>query len=212
MTAARVTKKPKSKKPGANGHLPPAIPPVPVRRFTVEEYHKLGELGVLTENDRVELIHGWIVPKMVLNPPHNYAVTALMELFVQFVTGATVRVQQPITVADSEPEPDVVLALGSRSDYKARHPAPPDCALVVEVADSSLRDDRTTKLQMYAKAKIAVYWIVNIGERIVEVYTDPKGGKAPAYRTRTDYTGTDSVPVVVAGHALGSIAVKDLLP
>jgi Uma2 family endonuclease len=212
MTAARVTKKPKPKKPGANGHLPPAIPPVPVRRFTVEEYHKLGELGILTENDRVELIHGWIVPKMVLNPPHNYAVTALMELFVPFVTGATVRVQQPISVAGSEPEPDVVLALGSRSDYKARHPAPPDCALVVEVADSSLRDDRTTKLQLYAGAKVAVYWIVNIGERIVEVYTEPKGGKNPAYRTRTDYAATDSVPVVIAGKTLGSIAVKDLLP
>src|SRR5687768_11301717 len=112
-TATRVTRKPKTK---TNGRLPPAIPPLPVRRFTVAEYHKLVEIGVLTPNDRVELIHGWIVAKMGINPPHNYAVTALMEQLLAFGAQAVVRVQQPITTADSEPEPDVVFAIGSKTD------------------------------------------------------------------------------------------------
>lgn len=207
-SAARVTKPPKKAAP-----LPPAVPPFPVHRFTVEEYHKMGEIGLLTENDRVELIHGWIVPKMTLHPPHAYASTALMKALLA-LTGPTgaVRVQPPITTADSEPEPDVVLARGVDADYKARHPAPRDCAIVAEVADSSLRDDQTIKLELYAGSKVAVYWIVNLVDRRVEVYTDPKRGKAPAYKTRTDYGPDDAIPVVVAGTTLGTIAVKELLP
>jgi Uma2 family endonuclease len=208
-TAARVTRK---SKPNANGHLPPAIPPLPVRRFTVEEYHKLGEIGVLTPEDRVELIHGWIVAKMTLNPPHNYAVTALMEQFLALGASATVRVQQPITTADSEPEPDVVFVSGSRADYKARQPEPLECIVVAEVADSTLQRDQTTKLELYAGAKVATYWIVNLVDRRVEVYTQPRGGKNPTYKTRTDYGPNDAVPVVIAGKRVGTIAVKELLP
>jgi hypothetical protein len=206
--AARVTKPPRKAAP-----LPPAIPPFPIYRLTVEQYHKLAEIGVLTANDRVELIHGWLVPKMTVNPPHNYAVNALMQAFLALAgTAATVRIQQPITTPDSEPEPDAVLAVGSNADYKKRHPKPSECALVAEVAESSLREDRTTKLELYAGAKVAVYWIVNLVDRRVEVYTQPKGGKNPAYKTRTDYGPDDAAPVVVAGKQVGTVAVKELLP
>jgi Uma2 family endonuclease len=208
--AARVTTKPKPMKRSAT--LPPAIPPLPVRRFTVEEYHRLGEIGVLTENDRVELIHGWIVPKMTLNPPHNHAVTALTEYFVQLARDCTVRIQQPITTPDSEPEPDAVIAIGSRADYKSRQPKPSECIIVVEVADSSLQEDQTTKLTLYAGAKVAEYWIVNLVHRRVEVYTQPKGGKNPTYKQHVDYGPEESVPVVVGGKELGRISVKELLP
>jgi hypothetical protein len=209
-SAARITRKPKSQ---SNGRLPPAVPPLPVHRFTVDEYHKLGEIGVLTENDRVELISGWIVPKMTIYPPHNYAVSALMKAFLALVgpTGV-VRVQQPITTPDSEPEPDVVLATGRDADYKSRNPKPSECIVLVEVADSSLREDQTTKLELYAGAKVAVYWIVNLVERRIEVYTEPRGGKNPAYKQRKDYGPEDEVPVVVGGKQLGRIAVKELLP
>lgn len=208
-SAARVPKPPKPKAAA----LAPAIPPLPVRRFTVEEYHKLGEIGVLTENDRVELIRGWIVPKMTLNPPHTYAVTALMKRFLTLVgPRAVVRVQQPITTADSEPEPDVLLATGRDDDYKSRHPKPSEVSILVEVAESSLREDQTTKLEMYAGAKVAVYWIVNLVDRRVEVYTQPRGGKNPTYRQRTDYGPGAAVPVVVGGKELGRIAVAELLP
>jgi Uma2 family endonuclease len=208
-TAARITRKPKS---GENGRLPPAIPPLPVRRFTVEEYHKLCEIGVITPNDRVELIHGWIVAKMGINPPHDYAVTALMEQLLALGASATVRVQQPITTADSEPEPDVVFAVGSKADYKTRQPKPAECIIVAEVADSSPHEDQTTKLTLYAGAKVAVYWIVNLVDRRVEVYTQPKGGKAPAYKTRTDCGLDGAVPVVIGGRRVGTIAAKELLP
>jgi hypothetical protein len=80
------------------------------------------------------------------------------------------------------------------------------------VADSTLHRDQTTKLELYAGAKVAVYWIVNLVDRRVEVYTQPRGGKSPTYKTRTDYGPDDAVPVVIAGKRVGTIAVKDLLP
>jgi hypothetical protein len=206
-SAARIIRKPKP-----NGHLPPAIPPFPVHRFTVEEYHELIENGVLTASHRVELIHGWLVTKMTLNPPHNYAVTALMQQLMRLAAQATVRVQQPITTLDSEPEPDVVFATGTNADYKSRNPGPTETIIVVEVADTSLHEDRTTKLELYAGSKIAVYWIVNLVERCVEVYTQPRGGKNPAYRKQTNYGPGDAVPVVVAGKEVGRIPVNELLP
>ena len=209
-TATRTARKPKER---ATDRLPPAIPPLPVHRFTVDEYHKLAEIGVLAENDRVELIHGWLVAKKTLNPPHNYAVTGLMELLQAFaITNSTIRVQQPVTTADSEPEPDVVLAAGTNATFKARNPKPSDVLLVAEVTDLSPREDQTTKLELYAGAKVAVYWIVNLVDRRVEVYTQPRGVKSPTYRQRTDYGPDGAVPVVIAGKQVGTIAVKELLP
>jgi hypothetical protein len=206
-SAARVTKKPKPAAP------PPAIPPFPVRRLSVSEYHKMAEAGVLTAGDRVELIHGWLVPKMTLNPPHTYAVGTLMKSLLALAgSRGVVRVQQPITTSDSEPEPDIVLASGRDGDYKTRHPKPSECVVVVEVADSTLREDRTTKLGLYAGARVAVYWIVNLIDRRVEVYTQPKGGKNPVYKQQTNYGPDDAVPVVVGGKELGRIPVKELLP
>jgi hypothetical protein len=210
MSTATRTRKPKAQ---SNGRLPPGVPPFPIHRFTVDEYHKLIEIGVISENDRVELIHGWIITKMGINPPHNSAVNALMKGFLA-ITGLSgaVRIQQPITTSDSEPEPDVVLATGTDADYKSRNPKPAEVIVAVEVGDSSLREDQTTKLELYAGAKIAVYWIVNLVDRRVEVYTQPKGGKNPTYKTRTDYGPNDSVPVVIGGKKVGTIAVKELLP
>jgi Uma2 family endonuclease len=207
-SAARVTKRPKKAAP-----LPPAVPPFPVHRFTVEQYHKLVETGVLNAGHRVELIHGWLVEKMGINPPHNTAVNKLMKAFLALTgPGGVVRIQQPITTRDSEPEPDAVLAIGTDADYAKRNPKPAECAIVAEVADSTLHEDQTTKLELYAGAKVAEYWIVNLVDRRVEVYTAPRGKKAATYQTRTDYGPDDAVPVVVAGKKLGTIAVKELLP
>jgi hypothetical protein len=189
------------------------MPPFPVRRFTVDEYHLMLESGLFQDRDPYELIHGWIVPKMGTNPPHTFAVGALMELLPVLIAGqGLLRVMQPITTTDSEPEPDVVIASGSKEDYKKRHPKPPEVFLLVEIADTSLREDQTTKLELYAGAKLPVYWIVNLVDRLVEVYTEPRGGKNPAYKKHVDYGPGDAVPVVVAGKELGRIAVKELLP
>jgi hypothetical protein len=211
MPIEQATRKRKSSSHGR--HLPPGVPPMPVHRFTVDEYHELIEIGMISENDRVELIHGWITAKMGINPPHNTAVNRLMKAFLA-ITGpdGVVRIQQPITTKDSEPEPDVVLAVGTDADYENRNPRPSDVIVVVEVADSSLHEDQTTKLELYAGAKVAVYWIINLVDRRVEVYTQPRGGKSPAYKTRVDYGPDDLVPVVIAGKRVGTIAVKELLP
>jgi len=185
----------------------------PQRRFTVAEYHKLGEVGILTPADRCELIHGLIVEKPVINPPHAAAVRRVnRHLTALLGAEVVIGVQQPITLSDSEPEPDVVVAIGTEQDYAKRHPGAREVPLVVEVSDSSLPDDQTTKLGLYAAAKIPVYWIVNIPERRIEVYTQPRGGKSPTYRQQDDYGPDDSVPVVVAGRQLGTIPVKELLP
>jgi hypothetical protein len=206
--AAQVTKPLKKPVP-----LLPAIPPFAVHRFSVDDYHKMIATGLISENDRVELIHGWIVAKMGINPPHNNGVTALMELLLALqIPNTTVRVQQPITTADSEPEPDVVLAAGLRPTFKTRNPRPSEVLLLVEVAESSLQEDQTTKLALYAGAKVAEYWIVNLVDRRVEVYTQPKGGKSPTYKARADHGPDDSVPVVIGGKRVGTIAVKELLP
>jgi hypothetical protein len=171
------------------------------------------ETGVLKSREPYELIHGWIVRKMGTNPPHTYAVNTLMESFAALLGGkATLRVMQPITTTDSEPEPDVVIAAGSKADYKKRHPKPAEVHGLVEVADTTLHEDRTTKLELYAGAKIAEYWIVNLVDRRVEVHTEPRGGKNPTYKQQTNYGPDDEVPVVIGGKQLGRIPVKELLP
>jgi Uma2 family endonuclease len=185
----------------------------PQRLFTVEEYHRMGEAGVLTENDRCELIRGFIVEKPVINPPHKKAVRRLTpRLAAAFGDDYVIDSQAPITLADSEPEPDFAVAIGPEDRYENRNPRPGEIVLVVEVSDSSLTYDRGDKLELYARGKVPVYWIVNLIDRQIEVYTLPRGGKNPAYRSRTDYAPGQSVPVAVAGEQLGSIPVSEILP
>jgi len=127
--------------------------------------------------------------------------------------GWFVNVQEPITTADSEPEPDIAVIRGNRRQYLASHPGQPDLALVVEVSDSSLQHDRTMKLRLYARAMIPIYWIVNLVEGRIEVYTDPTGpDEKPSYRQRRDYGPADEVPFIIEGRVIGRIAVRDLLP
>jgi Uma2 family endonuclease len=206
-STARVSKEPKPSAP-----LPAAIPPLPVRRFTVDEYHQMIKAGVLTDREPYELIHGWIVQKMGIDPPHNFAVNALNEFF-GLLRGpkATVRIQQPITTADSEPEPDVIIASGSNADYSERNPTPAEIHVLVEVADSSLKKDQTVKLKLYAEANIQEYWIVNLIDRRVEVYAQPRGGKTPGYKQHKDYGLNDEVPLIIDGKEMGRIPVKGLM-
>ena len=105
------------------------------------------------------------------------------------------------------------MTRGARRDYKQRHPGPGDLALVVEVADSTLQLDRDDKARIYARAGIVDYWIINLVDRRVEVYTDPTGpDPAPAYRRRDDYGPADAVPLSIAGSPALNIPVAELLP
>ncbi|MBL8793754.1 MAG: Uma2 family endonuclease [Planctomycetia bacterium] len=185
-----------------------------MRRFTVAEYHQLIQLGVLTENDRVELLEGWLVHKMPHNPPHDGTIQVANESLIgRLPAGWKTRIQSSITTADSEPEPDITVVRGDARTYLLRHPGPSDIGTLIEVADSTLHLDRGDKARLYARAGIVIYWIINLVDRQVEVYTDPTGpDAAPRYRQRQDYPETASVPLVLDGQQLTLIPVRDLLP
>jgi Uma2 family endonuclease len=199
---------------------PPELPAPPLSsddmfRLTVKQYHRMIEAGILTKDDRCELLNGYIVARPPINPPHAHAVRRLTRLLGGMLSDDWVLSPQlPVTIesADSEPLPDVAVAVGPDDLYTDRHPGPKDSVFVAEVSDTTLVRDRTVKLAIYAAAKIPVYWIVNLKDRRIEVYTDPRGGKKPTYRTRADYAPGQSVPVTVAGKTLGSIPVSELLP
>jgi Uma2 family endonuclease len=195
--------------------LPSIVPTLPIRRFTVDEYHRMIQAGILGEDDAVELLEGWIVPKMSKNPPHDTMISIIMMdvLTPRLPGGWHCRGQSAVTTTDSEVEPDIAVVRGLKRDYLARHPGPADMALVVEVADSSLARDRSEKVRIYARAAVPVYWIINLVDRQVEVYTDPTGpDSGPVYRTRRDYRPGDMVPFVVDGRELGPIPAQELLP
>jgi Uma2 family endonuclease len=131
----------------------------------------------------------------------------------RLLAGWHCRSQSATTTADSEPEPDLAVIRGSERDYLTRHPGPADMALAVEVSESSLPRDRSHKTRIYARAAVPVYWIINLVDLQVEVYTDPTGpDPAPVYRTRRDYRPGDLVPFVMDGRELGPIPTQDLLP
>jgi Uma2 family endonuclease len=193
---------------------PPEVPPVPIWRITVEQYHEMIRSGIIDENDPVELLEGWLVWKMAKNPPHVVATWLVRRGLETLVTpGWFVHSQEPVTTEDSEPEPDISALRGAIRDYLSRHPFPSDSLLVVEVSDSTLHHDRTFKKRVYARARIPVYWIVNLVDRQIEVYADPSGpGPDPDYRQHTDYRPGDQVPVVIDGREIGRLSVNDLLP
>jgi Putative restriction endonuclease len=195
--------------------LPAIVRPLPIRRFTVDEYHQMIQTGVLGEDDDVELLEGWIVPKMARNPAHDAVVSIVLVdvLSPRILKGWFCRGQSAITTTDSEPEPDVALVRGSACDYLARHPSPTDTALAIEVANSSLSRDRTEKARIYAAGAVPIYWIINLVDNQVEVYSDPTGPNAwPVYRMRQDYHVGDLIPFVIDGRDLGPIPAQELLP
>lgn len=192
---------------------PSQPPPFPVRRFSVDEYHRLGETGVLTEEDQVELLEGWLVPKMIRNPIHDAAIELVQQALQSCMpgSGCRVRIQSAITTRDSEPEPDLAIIRGPVSRHKQRHPGPEDVVLVVEVADSSLARDRI-KSRIYARAGISQYWILNLVDRQLEVSSDPESTSSePAYRRQQTFQMGESVPLVIDAE-LGRLQVADLLP
>lgn len=190
------------------------LPELPVWRFTVEDYARMGEIGVLTEDHRVELLEGLVVPKMIHGPAHDNTIELIeMALDAIDLTGWRHRTQSAITTIDSAPEPDVALVSGGPRDRAGRHPIPDEIGLVIEVADSSLARDRGPKARLYARAEIPTYWIVNLIDRQVEFCTEPTGpGAEPKYVTTTTCKPGEEVPVVLDGVEVGRLKVDDLLP
>jgi Uma2 family endonuclease len=156
---------------------------VTTKRFTLAEYHRLIELGFLTEGDRVELIRGELVQMTAKGTRHSVCSTKLVRELDRLVGDgrrpavgdrAVIRGQEPITLlTHSEPEPDIAIVSGQPDDYLEHHPYPQDILLLLEISDSTLEYDQTTKLSLYAEAQIQDYWIMNLVANQLERYSQP---------------------------------------
>ncbi|HEY9233249.1 MAG TPA: Uma2 family endonuclease [Blastocatellia bacterium] len=185
--------------------------PVPVKHwaFTVEDYMRMFEAGILTEDDRVELIDGEIIEMSPIGDAHAGCVKKGNALFHRLIGGrAIVSVQDPIRLDEhSEPQPDLAL-LKPRADFYAQaKPTPADVLLIVEVADSSVQFDRNVKVPLYARALIPLVWLVDLNAGAIEVYSQPANGAYQQFHVmhRGDRLTIDSLPslVVLADDILG---------
>ena len=186
----------------------PSIPSEPTR-MSVERYLGLVEEGVLQEADRVELLEGVIVAMTPSHPPHAAAVTLATRALLRAVgERASVRTQCTLVLCRfSAPEPDVAVVPGSDRDYVSAHPR--TALLAIEVADTSLQQDRLTKAAIYAAAGIPEYWIVNLRGGVLEVMRDPDRAQA-RYRDVRALRGGERVELTTLPGAV--VAVADLLP
>jgi Uma2 family endonuclease len=193
---------------------PPEISWDELKRFTVDEYRAMIRAGVFAEDENFELLEGLIVRKMTKHPPHWICIELLRDAIGNLhLKGFFVHSQNPVTTSDSEPEPDLALVRGKPRDYLHGNPDPKKSPLVIEVADSSLSRDRRWKKRIYARAGVPVYWIVNLIDRQVEIYTQPSGlAMQPDYAQQEVVSADGAVPVVLDGREVGRIAVKDFLP
>ncbi len=182
-----------------------------VHRLTVDEYERIISGRALEDPDRVELIDGYLVDKMGKSAEHGYSTKKTIKaLEARLPAGWTWRSEQPVRIPDyDEPEPDVTIVRGLDDDYQHRIPGPDDVGLLIEVALTTLDLDRGKKLAAFAAGRIPVYWIINLADRQVEVYT---GATPSGYQSRTDFKPGQDVPVVLDGQPLQPIAVSDILP
>lgn len=193
---------------------PPAMDwtpsPEDIYRLNVEQYESMVSAGLFTKRDRLHLINGILVAKMTKKPPHVIACEKTRDALLRIVPqGWRVMVEAPVRIPRySEPEPDLALARGKAEDYDTRHPEPADLAVIIEVAESSLRQDRDLTL-IYGSAGVPASWIVNLVDRQVEVYSDPCQG---GYRSSQVFEPGQEVPLVIEGVELGRVAVADILP
>ncbi len=181
---------------------------VELRRFTVEEYQRMGETGILREDDRVELIDGQVVKMTPIGPPHAGTVTALNRLLARAIGDrAVLNVQNPVVLSGfSEPQPDLTLLMPPEETYRRRHPEPRDVLLLIEVSDTSGPYDRGVKLALYAESGIPEYWIVDVARNVIEIYRSPSGDHyAPVEEHRPgDLLSPEALPGI-------EIAVSEVL-
>ena len=218
MSTATVTPPPTN--PPIIPVSPPSATPVTygnvsaLAKITVAQYQQMIAKGILNDEQKVELLEGYMVPKMPRNPPHDGTIQFINKRLARYLpSGWDIRVQLTLALVDSQPEPDLAVCRGDESTYLTRHPTPVDVGWLIEVADSSLLRDQRDKTRIYARAGIPIYWIVNLVDRRIEVYSQPSGPVAvPAYAAAQEYLPSDSVPLMLDGNAVGTIPASELLP
>jgi Uma2 family endonuclease len=172
--------------------------------FTIEKYHELSESGLLPRN--LELVFGGIVNKMTISPIHAKVVNKARRIISENLPEHfTVRQESPVTIQElnSEPEPDLCIVNGNEDDYTFSHPT--TAVWIIEVSNTTIELDRAKK-KIYATANVPTYWIINLTNKEIEVYTNPDNGD---YKSETTYWVTDSIllpkPLTI------SICLADLL-
>lgn len=190
--------------------------------LNVDQYHQLIRTGVIPEGASVELLDGMLVVNdrsrsgdnpMTVFPPHAKAVHKVGRLSARFeALGFYVRTQSPITLGtNQEPEPDAAIVRGSFEDYSTQHPAAQNVVCVIEVSESSIRQDRTTKLRLYASVGISTYLIVNLVESVVEQFTEPDSSNM-RYRQQRILTSSESIQLMLDNGQRVNVQVSELLP
>jgi Uma2 family endonuclease len=180
-----------------------------LRPFTVVEYYKMVETGILRPDERVELIEGRIVKMSPKGIRHAATNDRASDCFRKHLADRViVRNQNPIHLNDaSEPEPDIVLAVSQEKGYFDHHPTPPEVLLVLEIADTSLNTDRHTKSQLYATAGISQYCLINLQSREIEDYREPS---PEGYRIKQTYEAGQEFNLVAFPDVV--IGVNELMP
>jgi Uma2 family endonuclease len=182
-------------------------------RLSISQYHRMIQAGILSENDRVELLEGWLIAKMPHNPPHDGTIHVIhAEVHPRLPQEWSMRIQSAVTLGKSEPEPDLAIVRGRPARFLKAHPGPADIGILMEVSDSTLLEDRIFKGRIYARALIPLYWLINLQDLQVEVYSEPKGGKRPSYSLRRNYGRRDTVPLILDGRQVARFPVQRLLP
>lgn len=164
-------------------------------RYDLESYHRLGASGAIPRN--TELIHGVVVNKMTISPKHRKVVNKLRDILTSVIEERFIVLQEsPISIGDSEPEPDISTVAGSHDDYSDKHPE--TAAFVVEVAFSSFEDD-LLKADIYASANISIYWILDLQNNKIEVFQKPESGK---YTLHTTHSLEEKIPLPLSNKTI----------
>ena len=156
------------------------------KRFTVDDYYKMAEAGILTDEDRVELIEGEIIEMSPIGTRHAMAVTRALMIFARGLGDkVVVAVQNPAHMDRyNEPQPDVVLIRPREDFYGKGHPNPEDIVLMIEVADTSLRKDRLLKLPVYARNGVREVWIIDVKDDVIYIHRQPTAAAYLSFETK----------------------------
>ena len=183
-------------------------------RLTVEQFEKMIDAGVFPDRPRVELLGGVLFRKMTKNDPHDFAVDFLGSVLNHLLEPAWLAREEKSIVLGKfwRPEPDIAVVRGPRERYRKRAPRVEDLGLLIEVCDATYSKDRGIKWRGYAAAGVGTYWIVNLPQKRIEVYSQPSGqGKTAGFQDARFHGTDDEVPLILDGQERGRIAVKDVV-
>ncbi len=189
--------------------------PVFLRQFSVTDFDRMLAAGMFDDRDRIELLEGMIVQMPTQKPPHSVAIRKASQILPPVIPeGWIVQFQHPIVVGGSERAPDIAVVRGPIGRYLKRHPTRTDIEIVGEVADTTLKKDRQVLAGLFARDRIPVYWVINVPDKQIEVYTQPSIDDTGAayYKARQDYGRKDVVPLTIKSRVDAKIRVRDLLP